>query len=269
MGRFGLLRSLLAFAAFIGLALMPIPALAQHGGGSHGGSGGGGFHGGGGSRNGAQSSGRGGGYRGGGFRGDRSDRAARGLIGQNGGSGAVRNFGAAGDHSSNFRAAINDGQWHSFDNSGSSARWNEGRNSGGLRNSSLSARNAGISDGAWHSFGASRGMSGFAGGASRPAPGFGRVVDGWRGGWGGGWGWGRGWGWGFGFGWPYWGGYWGPGWAFAWDPWWYAPYGYAWPAYTTYPDYSYDWSDDPPPYRPDASYNSDSPGSHLSTTSSN
>ncbi len=288
MSRFGLLRSLLVFAAFTGLALAPIPALAQHGGGGHGGGGGshggggggGGFHGGGGSHGGARSSGGGGEYHGGGFRGSRSDGgfgASRGMIGRSGGSEAGRNFGDR-DHSSNFRPAINDGQWHSFGNSGSSARLSEGRNSGGLANSSLSARNAGISDGAWHSFGSSRGASGFVAGVSHAAPGFGRGGDGWRGawpgyGWGGGWGWGRGWGWGwggwgFGFGWPYWGGYWGPGWAFGWDPWWYAPYGYASPYYI-YPDYSYDWSDDPPPYRPDTSLNYDSPESQVSTTSSN
>ncbi|MGA2235486.1 MAG: hypothetical protein ABSG23_08435 [Terriglobales bacterium] len=41
----------------------------------------------------------------------------------------------------------------------------------------------------------------------------------------------------------------------------------------TYPDYSYDWYDNPPPYRPDSSpsssYNYDSPASYLSTSSSN
>jgi hypothetical protein len=141
----------------------------------------------------------------------------------------------------------------------------EGRNSGGLANSSLAARNAGSSDGTWHSFGPSgiashggRDASNF-GGPLRGAPGFGRGGDGWRGGWRGhgwegGWGWG---GWGFGVGWPYWGFYWGPAWAFGWDPWWYGAYGYApWPAYSYYPDYSYDWSDNPPPYRPDSSPNS-------------
>jgi hypothetical protein len=151
----------------------------------------------------------------------------------------------------------------------------EGRNSGGVANSSLSARNAGGSDGSWHSFGPARGVSargasGSVGGASRAAPGFGWRGGGWRGGWPGyGWGRGFGWGWGgwgFGLGWPYWG----FGWGLGWDPWWYDPYWYApWPAYTYYPDYDYDWSDNPPPYRPDSSPDSDSPGSYLSTPSSN
>jgi len=40
----------------------------------------------------------------------------------------------------------------------------------------------------------------------------------------------------------------------AWDPYWYNPYWYArWPTPTTIPDYSLDWSNNPPPYRPDAS----------------
>ncbi|MFY9906487.1 MAG: hypothetical protein WBX02_20785 [Terriglobales bacterium] len=127
------------------------------------------------------------------------------------------------------------------------------------------ARNAGISDGAWHSFAGSRSEAGFVGthgGASEFNRGFGFGGYGWRGGWGCcGWGWGGlgfGWGWGvwgFGFGWPYWGwgGFWGPTWAFGWDPYWYNPYWYAPLAYNyDYPDYSYDWSNDPPPYRPDA-----------------
>ena len=42
MSRFGLLRSLIAFVVFIGLALTPDPAFAQRGGGGHGGGGGGG-----------------------------------------------------------------------------------------------------------------------------------------------------------------------------------------------------------------------------------
>jgi hypothetical protein len=177
------------------------------------------------------------------------------MTGRSGGSEAGRSLGSGGNRSSNIRPAINDGQWHSFGNSGSSAH------------TSLSAHNAGSYESGFHSFGAARGI----------APGFGRGVDGWRGGygWGRGWGWGGGWGWGvwgFGFGWPYWGGYWGPGWAFGWDPWLYGPYGYgpygyAWPTYG-YPGYDYDWSDDPPPYRPDASYDYDSPGNYLSPTSS-
>jgi hypothetical protein len=180
--------------------------------------------------------------------------------------GTSRSAGSSGDRSSNVPAAINDGQWHSFGNVASSARSSAGHNSGGLANSSLSARNSGTSDGAWHSFGPSRGASQRGGrGASdfsrpfRATPGFGRGGDGWRGGWRGhdwdrGWGWG---GWGFGVGWPYWGFYWGPAWTFGWDPWWYGPYWYRpWPAYSYYPDYSYDWSDNPPPYRPDSSPNS-------------
>jgi len=169
---------------------------------------------------------------------------------------AGRNFSSSGSRSSNVRPAINDGQWHSFGNAASS-----GRNSGALAHSSLSARNAGISDGGWHSFGPTRGAFGgagfgFRGGAWRGGgPGFG-----WRGGccW-------DGWGWGFGFGWPFWSAYWGPGWAFGWDPWWYSPYWYAPLAYSYYPDYSLNWEDNPPPYRPDLSsdYGSsddDSPG---------
>jgi hypothetical protein len=136
-----------------------------------------------------------------------------------------------------------------------------------LANSSLSARSGGSSEGGWHSFGPSRGASGFVGGASR-ARGFGWGGNGWRGGWPGyGWGggfWGRGWGWGFGFGWPYWGGYWGLG----WNPWWYDPYWYS-PLVYTYPDYSYDWSDNPPPYAPDSSYNYDPSASDLSAPGSN
>src|SRR3981081_3248691 len=70
MSTFGLRTSLIAFAAFIGLALTTNPAFAQYGGGgqrggggsSHGGSGGG-FHGGGG---GGFHGGGGGGFHGGG-----------------------------------------------------------------------------------------------------------------------------------------------------------------------------------------------------------
>lgn len=54
MSTFTIRRSLIAFAASFGLALIPVSALAQHGGGGHGG---GGFHGG------------GGGFGGGGFHG--------------------------------------------------------------------------------------------------------------------------------------------------------------------------------------------------------
>lgn len=132
------------------------------------------------------------------------------------------------------------------------------------------ARNAGISGAGWHSFGssniASRGEAGFVGARSTPA--FDRGFHGWRGGWRGGWG--RG-GWGFGFGWPYWG----LGWGFGWDPWWYNPYGYdpywysPYPAYNYYPDESYNWSDNPPPFRPDASLNpsddNNSPASYSIT----
>ena len=78
------------------------------------------------------------------------------------------------------------------------------------------------------------------------------------------WGWG---GWGFGIGWPYWGGFWGPYWAIGWDPWWYIPYSWYGPGPAYYPDYSYDWSDDPPPYRPPDSNNT--PGNHVSAPNSN
>jgi hypothetical protein len=64
-------------------------------------------------------------------------------------------------------------------------------------------------------------------------------------------------------GWPYWG-----GWGLGWDPWWYDPFWYnPWPAYSYYPGYGYDPSDDPP-YSPD-SYNYNSPGSDLNAPSSN
>jgi hypothetical protein len=118
-----------------------------------------------------------------------------------------------------------------------------------------------INDGQWHSFGSA---SGVAGGTFRGTPGFGRGY-----GWGGGYGWGRGWGccgswgwggWGFGFGWPYW------GWGLAWNPWWYNPYWYApWPASYYYPYYGYDWSDNPPPYRPDSASDDDSNASYPGT----
>jgi hypothetical protein len=197
------------------------------------------------------------------------------MTGRNGESEAGRNSASLGNRSSRFSSAINDGQWHSFGNSGSSARSSEGRNSGGSAHSTLLARNAGIADGGWHSFGPSRGAFGSIGAASRVEPGFGWRGGGWRGGgWGGGWGWGRGWGWGWGFGvgWPYW------GWGFAWDPWWYNPYWYSpWPAYTYDPGYNYDydsvngdWSDGPP-YRlnSNSSNNDDSPGADVRKPSLN
>ena len=272
MSSFNLLRSLLAFAAFIGLAVAPNAAFAQHGGSGHGGGGGGSSHSSGGSYGSARPSGGGSGYHGGGFRGSRSGGGfgpSRGMMGRSGESEAGRSFRSEGNRSSNVRPAIADGQWHSFGNSGSSARLGEGRNSAGLTNSGLSARNAGSPDGGWHSFGSSRGA---ASGFSRGGDGWrgGRGGDGWRGGWHGdhwrgGWGWdhGWGWGWGVGFGWPYCCGYWAPGWTFGADPWLYDPYGYAYPDY-----YGYDWSDNPPPYRPDTSDNYDSPGDYLSPTSS-
>jgi hypothetical protein len=34
--------------------------------------------------------------------------------------------------------------------------------------------------------------------------------------------------------------------------------------YYDYPDYSYDWSDDPPPYRPDSYNSQDAPDANLS-----
>jgi hypothetical protein len=241
MGRFGFLRPLLAFATVTLLALTPNPAFAQHGGGhggggggggSHGG-GGGGFHGGGGgfhgggSYGGGRSFGGGGSYQqGGGFRGrpGAGPNGAGSRYGggsrSNGGPGTGRGFGINGTRASNFHPAINDGQWHSFGNSGS--------------------RLGGTS---------TRVSTGFIGRGSVATTGFGWRGNGWRGGWGGGWGWG---GWGFGFGWPYWGG----GWGLGWDPWWYDPFWYApWPAYSYYPDYSWDYDGyDPsydPPYRDD------------------
>jgi hypothetical protein len=128
--------------------------------------------------------------------------------------------------SSNIRPAVADGQWHSFGNSSASVR-------------TVSA--------------------GFVGGIR---PGFGVGFRGGFGGFGccgfGRWGWG-GWGFGFGIGWPFWG----PYWAFGWDPWWYNPYWYG-PGYDGYADYSYDWSDNPPPYRPDSYNSQDAPNANLS-----
>jgi hypothetical protein len=64
-------------------------------------------------------------------------------------------------------------------------------------------------------------------------------------------------------GWPYWG-----GWGLGWDPWWYDPFWYnPWPAYSYYPGYGYDPSDDPP-YNPD-SFNYNSPENYLNAPSSN
>jgi hypothetical protein len=277
----GLRKSLVAFVAFIGLVLIPIPSFAQHGGGGghsgggggggfHGSAGGGGFHGGGGYECGGRSYSEGSSDRSGGFRGGMEGRSSRGMTGRSG-SEAGRNDSSEGSRSSNIRPAMNDGQWHSFGSSGTSARSGVGRTSVGhtavgTANTHLSARNEGFADGNWHSFSSSRGASGFSGGSREP--GFGWRGNGWRGGWGGfGWGgfgrWGWG-GWGFGFGWPYWGGFWGPYWGFAWNPWWYGSYWYGpWPAYSDYPDYSYDWSDGPPPYRPDSNKSSD-PNANLS-----
>jgi hypothetical protein len=283
MNRFRLRGSLIAFAALLGLALTPSLAFAQHGGGGgHSGGGGGGFHGGGGSYGGGSF--HGGSYGGGGYRGDgggyrggegvsRSGGfeggASRGGYSRGGGAEAGRGLSSDASRSSNIRPAINDGQWHSFGSgataghSASATSTGAGRSSTGGTNSNLMARNAGVSDSAWHSFGGSRSESGLVGsrGGSEFDRGFGFGGRGgyggwggygWRGGWGG-WGWGGfGWGWGFwgfGFGWPYWG--W--GWGLAWNPYLYNPYWYAPLAYNyDYPDYSLDWSSDPPPYRQDA-----------------
>jgi hypothetical protein len=258
------------------------------GGGFHGGGGsygGGSFHGGGSYGGGSYGGSRGveGGYRGGegasrggGFEGG----ASRGGYSR-GGSEAGRGSSSEASRSSNIRPAINDGQWHSFGNGASAshttsaASANSGRGSTAAGNSNLMARNAGTSDGAWHSFGGSRSEAGLVGGTTRGGSEFNRGYGyggygyrggwggygwggyGWRGGWGCcGWGWGGlgfGWGfWGFGFGWPYWGWGWGPAWG-AWGPYGYNPYWYAPLAYNYgYPDYSLDWSNNPPPYRPDA-----------------
>src|SRR5579859_3933982 len=268
MSRFNVRSSLIALAAFVGLALTPIPVFAQRGGGHGGGGGGGGFHGGGGGGGGFHGGGGGGfhggggggfhGGGGGGFHGGGSfhggggfSRGGPGGIHGGGSYGGARSFGRGAysrgngiaanrdsgslqNHSSNFRPAINDGQWHSFGNSGS-ARLGEGRTSGGLTNSTHPVLRAGISDGNWHGFGSSRVAS--------------SSTFGWRGGdWD--WGWG-GWGWGLGVGWPYWGAY--------WDPWWYTPYWYSpWPAYY-YPGYDF-WADNPPPYNPDSWSDYDSSG---------
>jgi len=306
MGPSSVRKSLIPFVAFIALTLTPISTYAQHGGngGSHGG-GGGGFHGGGGGFHGGGGGGfhgggsggfhggggfyRGGGesrngvahgprsYGGGSYGGERSySRGGGSESGRNPGSSAAR---SSARDSSNIRPAINDGQWHSFGNSINSARSSEGRNSAGSENSRFVAHSTGISDSGWRSFGPTRGASGLVGRSSRGTPGFGWRGNGWRGDWhrdwDRGWGWG---GWGFAFGWPYWGGYWSPYWAFGWDPWWYGPYWYApgpvynyYPEYGYYSDYNYDWSDNPPPYRPDSSPNSSdgAPASSGSTPSPN
>jgi hypothetical protein len=75
-----------------------------------------------------------------------------------------RNSGSFGNRSSNFRSAVNDGQWHSFGNAGGSARFSGGRTPGNFASSGFSSRNGARMDGGWHSFGASRaGNSSFAG----------------------------------------------------------------------------------------------------------
>src|SRR6266436_1204831 len=84
MRRFGFLRSLIAFSAFIGFALTPNPAFGQHGGhgggGFHGGGGGGGFHGGGGGFHGGGGGFHGGGmHAGGGFHGGGGFRGGGGM----------------------------------------------------------------------------------------------------------------------------------------------------------------------------------------------
>ena len=243
MGRFGVRSFVVTSAVFLGLALTPDPLFAQHGGGHSGGGGGshsgggGSFHGGGGESHGGMRS-YGGGREGGGSRGSsaapyggRTMGGSRGnsssMAGRNGGPHAGRGFGSGVNHASNIHPAINDGQWHSFGSTNASARFG----------------------------------SGFVGGTSRTIPGFGWGGRGWGGGRGRGCCWG---GWGFGFGGPYWGAYWGPAWGFGWNPWWYSPYwGYDayWlgTPYAYYPDYSYDWSDNPP-YRSDPSPDNGSKG---------
>lgn len=232
---------LLVFIACMGFVLFANPAFAQHGGGGGvrgGGAPGGGFHGGGPGvgRSMGAGAGRSVGAPEGRYSGPRGGSAARGsaLGGRSYGSGAARGSAPSGRISSerdaSIRPAINDGQWHSFSPSRTSA--------------------ATVTPSA--------------------TPGFNRFVGGWgrggwgRGGWGGccwgGWGWG---GWGFGFGNPYWGAYWGPAWAFGWYPGWYQPFWY-WPPdnyYNSY--YGYDFSSEPP-YAPDDSASYLSPGQDLS-----
>ncbi|MGH9545123.1 MAG: hypothetical protein ACRD23_07890 [Terriglobales bacterium] len=81
------------------------------------------------------------------------------MSGQSRGFESGRNSGSFGNHSSNFHSAINDGHWHSFGNTGGSARSSAGRTSGNFAASGLSAHNRGSFDGGWHSFGPSRGAS--------------------------------------------------------------------------------------------------------------
>ena len=246
MAKFSLRRFILVLCASVGLVLTSNSAFAQHGGGHGGGGGshgGGGFHSGGGSYGGARSSGEGSSQRGGYGResAGRSEGRSEEMGGRSyRGSETGRGSGLSGNHSSNVRAsnvraAINDGQWHSFGSSGNSAR------------TSLSARNIGGEAGGWHSFGG----TGFAGVGFHGYPGYG-----WRGGC-----CGFGWG-GFGFGY-------GLGvWDSAWDGLigagvrgttltgmtllliWYPP--------LAYPDYdNYSWDDSAPPYRPDLSNDND------------
>ncbi len=233
-----IVRFSFALAAVLGLALTPGAAFAQHGGGGggHSTSGGGGSHSGGGSSSGAHPS-SGGGYHGGSsagaYRGEGRSYggysgygASRGMTGRSGSSAAGRSLGSEGSRASNIRPAIADGQWHSFGNAGGMARSVGTPGFGGVRGANLG----------W--------------------------TGGFRGGWGGG-RWGGG-GWGFGV-WPYWG----PYWAFGWNPWlynpyWYSPYWYGPSSYYDYSDYSYDWSDDPPPYRPDSYNSQDAPDANLS-----
>jgi hypothetical protein len=252
MGPSTLRKSLITFAAVIGLALTPNLAFAQHGGGgSHGGGGGGGSHGG------------GGGFHGGGgsYHGSVATPREGGAYGERSNGGYSRSGSPAGR--SVGSSAMRPGE------RGSSAGLTN-RGSSNLRSSNLRSANSGsanirsaINDGQWHSFGNNTVTS------AHFVPAFNRGGNGWRGG---GWGWGRGVGlgyglWGFGFGYPYWGAYWGP---FALNPWWYYPYGYdpywysPWPAYNYYPDDSYNWSNNPPPYRP--SDDTKQPASYSSTT---
>lgn len=282
--------SSLVFSSLIALALSASPAFAQHGGGgghsgsagSHsGGGGGGGFHssGGGGGFHGGGAVGRGEGgerERSGGFS-RQGGPAARGPsyggprssgpgnYSRGGAAEPGRNLNASEGRSSNIHAAINDGQWHSFGGSTAKQQSASGPPRSGSSNTNLVARTSGTSDANGHGFGAARDSSvkqvssangsgfsrtGFNGGGSRSGFGF-RGGCCWRSGFGYGRGFG-GWGLGFGFGYPFW--------AFGWDPWWYNPfwygpywnaYGYGYyPGYNGYLDYSDDWSNNPPPYRP-------------------
>jgi hypothetical protein len=283
MKRSGLGETLLAFVTFAALSLTPISAFAQHGGGGGGHSGGGGggsAHGGGGASSGARPSGGsygGGSYgHGGDSRGESSARSdgnsgrsyggpssrgmdgrsmsGRSMSGRNGGNESGRNSASEAGRSSNIHAAINDGQWHSFGGASSAH---------GASTGTLSARNTGANAN-WHNFGTSGGRGASFGGGFRGSP-----YYGFHGGFGGccwGRGYGYGWGgWGFGFGSPYF--------AFGWGPWYgsyffaryyYGPYYYSpWPSYSydlNHDDYSYDWSTNPPPYRPDSSLDDNARG---------